>query len=109
MECSRHTHSGRFIGARSAWLWSAVRHMFHWLSGLPHSLYQNENGQRGVEQTELQLADPGAQQSLPAGAKWRAKIDDGTKRCVRRSRARCGRTARWPRESFAAGVGKKCV
>jgi hypothetical protein len=59
--------------------------MFRWLSGLPYSLYQNDNSQRGVVQAELRLADPGTQDSLPAGAKWGAKIDDGTMRCVRRS------------------------
>jgi hypothetical protein len=54
--------------------------MFRWLPGLPYSLYENVNGQHGVVQIELRLADPGTQASLPAGAKWGAKLDDGAKR-----------------------------
>jgi hypothetical protein len=83
-----HTHSYRLprrplaVCALHVCHLPVVRHMFRWLSGLPYSLYENANGQRGLVQTELRLADPGTQASLPAGAKWGAKIDDGTKRWV---------------------------
>jgi hypothetical protein len=56
--------------------------MFRWLSGLPQSLYESGNGQRGVVTTELRLGDPGMQSQLREGAKWGAKIDDGSKRFV---------------------------